>query len=173
MGEDHRLAGGGFGFVVAGESAGLHEPAEGAFDDPTLVLDGEAFGCGVAALDDVQAQGGMGGVRAQVARRTRRLRGPQSCTSRGWVRGTGGSTFKALARSETSALVTTTPRINPRVSATRCRFRTPGWLRFFVRHPELSTPFLQFARAIKSLKSRLFTQSLSPVPFPAARSATA
>ena len=66
MGEDHRLAGGGFGFVIACKSSGLHDPAGGAFDDPTPGLDGEAFGRRVAALDDVQTQGGMRGVRAQL-----------------------------------------------------------------------------------------------------------
>ena len=60
------MAGGGFGFVVAGKSARLHEPAQSAFDDPSLGLDLEALGGGVAAFDDVQAQTGMGGVRAQV-----------------------------------------------------------------------------------------------------------
>ena len=64
--EDHGFAGGGFGFVVAGETAGLHEPAEGAFDDPALGLDDEAFGCGVGSFDDVQPQPGMRGVGAQV-----------------------------------------------------------------------------------------------------------
>ena len=66
MGEDHGFAGSGFGFVVAGESAGLHDPAEGAFDDPASGLDGEAFGSGIGAFDDVQAQAGMRGVRAQL-----------------------------------------------------------------------------------------------------------
>jgi len=64
--EDHGFAGSGIGFVVAGESAGLHEPAEGAFDDPAFGLDDEAFGRGVGAFDDVQPQCGMRGVRAQI-----------------------------------------------------------------------------------------------------------
>ena len=66
MGEDHSLTGGGFGFVISGQSARLHEPAESPFDDPTPGLDNEAFGRGVAALDDVQAQAGMRGVCAQL-----------------------------------------------------------------------------------------------------------
>ena len=65
MNEDHGLAGGGVGFVIASEAAGLHEPAEGALDDPSFGLDGEAFGRGIGAFDDVQPQGGICGVGAQ------------------------------------------------------------------------------------------------------------
>ena len=73
------------GFVVASESARLHEPAQSAFDDPPLGLDLEAFGSGIAAFDDVQAQTRMGGVRAQVcggrATRVACVR-PELCESR-------------------------------------------------------------------------------------------
>jgi hypothetical protein len=43
----------GVGFVVAGQAAVVHEPAEGAFDDPAAGLDVEAAGGGVA-LDDFE-----------------------------------------------------------------------------------------------------------------------
>jgi len=66
MSEDERLAGAGLGFVVAGEAAGLHEPAEGALDQPALGLDLEAFGRGIAALDDFQTQVWMRSVSAQL-----------------------------------------------------------------------------------------------------------
>lgn len=49
------------GFAVAGEAAVLHEPAEGAFDDPAPWLDGEPPGCGVA-LDDFEVDAAGGGV---------------------------------------------------------------------------------------------------------------
>ena len=61
---DHRDAdhGGGCfweGFVVAGESAVLHEPADDAFDDPSAFDDGEAFDVRVFGDDfDVDAEVG-------------------------------------------------------------------------------------------------------------------
>lgn len=49
------------GFVVAGQAAVVHEPAEGAFDDPAAGLDVEAAGGGVA-LDDFEVDAEVGGV---------------------------------------------------------------------------------------------------------------
>ena len=49
------------GFVVAGQAAVVHEPAEGAFDDPAAGLDVEAADAGVA-LDDFQVDADLGGV---------------------------------------------------------------------------------------------------------------
>jgi hypothetical protein len=51
----------GVGFVVAGQAAVVHEPAEGAFDDPAAGLDVEAAGGGVA-LDDFEVDAEVGGV---------------------------------------------------------------------------------------------------------------
>ncbi len=49
----------GVGFVVAGQAAVVHEPAEGAFDDPSAWLDVEASGGGVA-LDDLKVDAESG-----------------------------------------------------------------------------------------------------------------
>ena len=49
------------GFVVAGQAAVVHEPAEGAFDDPAAGLDAKAADGGVA-LDDFQVDAEVGGV---------------------------------------------------------------------------------------------------------------
>jgi hypothetical protein len=49
------------GFVVAGQAAVVHEPAEGAFDDPAAGLDVESADGGVA-LDDFEVDADLGGV---------------------------------------------------------------------------------------------------------------
>jgi hypothetical protein len=51
----------GVGFVVAGEAAVVHEPAEGAFGDPAAGLDVEAAAGGVA-LDDFEVDAEVGGL---------------------------------------------------------------------------------------------------------------
>lgn len=58
---DHGCCSVGVGFVVAGQAAVVHEPAEGAFDDPAAGLDVEAAGGGVA-LDDLEVDAEVGGV---------------------------------------------------------------------------------------------------------------
>lgn len=47
---DHGCRSVGVGFVVAGQAAVVHEPAEGAFDDPAAGLDMEAADAGVVAF---------------------------------------------------------------------------------------------------------------------------
>lgn len=49
------------GFVVAGQAAVVHEPAEGAFDDPAAWQDVEAADVG-GALDDLEVDAEAGGV---------------------------------------------------------------------------------------------------------------
>lgn len=49
------------GFVVAGQAAVVHEPAEGAFDDPESGLDAKAADGGIT-LDDFQVDADLGGV---------------------------------------------------------------------------------------------------------------
>ncbi|MGC0407554.1 hypothetical protein RKD31_000797 [Streptomyces sp. SAI-163] len=58
---DHGCRSVGVGFVVAGQAAVVHEPADGAFDDPAAGLDVEAAGGGVA-LDDLEIDAEVGGV---------------------------------------------------------------------------------------------------------------
>jgi hypothetical protein len=48
---DHGFGAGGQGFVVAGEAAVEHEPAEGAFDHPASLNDVEASDIGIAVND--------------------------------------------------------------------------------------------------------------------------
>ena len=56
---DHGFGVGGPGFVVAGETAVVHEPADGAFDDPAAFDDAEAFDLGIFGDGlDVDAEGG-------------------------------------------------------------------------------------------------------------------
>lgn len=50
----------GVGCVVAGQASVVHEPAEGALDDPAAGLDAEAAG-GRVALDDFEADADLGG----------------------------------------------------------------------------------------------------------------
>jgi hypothetical protein len=51
----------GVGCVVAGQASVVHEPAEGALDDPAAGLDAEAAG-GRVALDDFEVDADLGGV---------------------------------------------------------------------------------------------------------------
>ena len=56
---DHAGGVAGQRFVVAGEAAVVHEPADGAFDDPSAFDDAEAFDLRVFGDDlDVDAEGG-------------------------------------------------------------------------------------------------------------------
>lgn len=109
---DHGFRAVGVGFVVAGETAVMHEPAEGPLDDPASRNHLKAFLGGVEAGDfDIDAQAGAVvddlGAIAGVGPRLR---------DAGWPSAMSESRWMPPALSETLATVTSTVRRRPTVS---------------------------------------------------------
>lgn len=151
---DHRLGMCGFDLVVFGESAEVAEPSESAFDDPVFGQDHETMS--VDAFDDLDDELAMAWWRRYRVERSARVTAmDEDGLQPAVAQQERFQQFRPVAGSCRPAWCPTQPKIGPRVSTSRCRFRPQILVNLLTsfQHPITSALTEGFNSKIKAIKA--------------------